>query len=112
MMAIIGYTQLMKDIFQLERSSVEKLLEDISKRRLSSLMLGVLKELARVKEETVSGLLRRIGENNTGGTYKTISSFLLSLEKDGILQKRKRGVRCYWSFTEKAEDLACYFRNS
>ncbi len=111
-MAMIGYSQLMKDIFDLDKSSVELLLERLAKQGLTDLRLRVLKQLAKSGRETVSGVLKQIRENNTGGTYKTIHEFFTHLEKEDILCVEKTGNRSYWKFSQKSVDLANYFNNS
>ncbi len=111
-MSIIGYTQLMKDILDVDKISVELQLEKLANHKLSGLRLKVLKQLSKLKEDTISGLLRKVGENNTGGTYKTISSFFNLLKRDKILFQTKRGTRQYWKFTKEVEDLENYFKYS
>ena len=111
-MSMIGYAQLMKDLFDVDKTSVELQLERLAKHRLSDLRLRILKQLAKVGEDTISGLLRKIGENNTGGTYKTINSFFNLLKRDKILITIRRGTRQYWKFTEDVRDLENYLRYS
>ncbi len=102
----------MKDIFNVDKDSVEALLEMLAKHKPSELRMKALRMLAKAEEETISGLLKLAGENNTGGTYKTVGSFFTSLAKDNILGVEKRGQREYWRFTEKSKDLQSYLYHS
>jgi len=111
-MTMIGYSQLMKDIFDVDKSSAEALLERLAKHKPSGLRMKILRQLARTEEETISGILKQSGENNTGGTYKTVSAFFKELSQDNILSAEKRGQREYWRFTERAKDLQRYLSNS
>ncbi|MBU2561910.1 MAG: hypothetical protein KKD17_06445 [Nanoarchaeota archaeon] len=111
-MAMIGYTQLMKDIFDVDKTSVEALFDTLAKHKPSELRMKTLRKLAQVEEETISGLLKLAGENNTGGTYKTVNLFFTLLEKDNILYAEKRGHREYWRFTERSKDLQIFLSHS
>lgn len=111
-MPMIGYSQLMKDIFNVDKDSVEMMLKSLAKHKPTELRMKVLYGLAKTEESTISALLKMAGENNTGGTYKTIHSFFRTLEKDCLLCSQRRGYREYWRFTEKAKDLQIYLNNS
>ncbi len=107
---MIGYTQLLKDILNLNKDSIEVQLEKLSSHhKLSPLRLKALKKLADIKKGTVSLILKEISENVTGGTYKTVLKFFLGLEADGLLKKKIVGNRKYWSYTEESADLEAYF---
>ncbi|MFC1750063.1 hypothetical protein ACFL2V_14785 [Pseudomonadota bacterium] len=109
---MIGYSQLMKDIFNLDKSSVEMQMEKLVKHQLSKLRFDVLKELAKQERGTISSLLRQVTDNHNGGTYKTIKIFFELLHKDNILEFEKVGVRRYWKFSDKAKDLRNYILSS
>lgn len=112
-MAMIGYSQLMKDIHDVDKTSVELMLEHLSRHHVSALRMEVLKRLARKKEkETISSLLRDGHHYNTGGTFKAIASFFRALESDQILQSENAGRRTYWKFHKNAEHLEGYLRIS
>ena len=111
-MSMIGYTQLMKDIFDVDKASTEALLARLAVHKPSELRMKSLKALAQAGEETISQVLKLAGENNTGGTYKTVNAFFAGLVKENILASERRGHREYWRFTEIAKDLQRYLLNA
>jgi hypothetical protein len=107
---MIGYSQLLKDILDLDKGSVEIQLENLARHKLTPLRMGALKQLARDGRGTVSGLLQKNGGNHTGGTYKTVIGFFGALLNDKILEVEKVGNRSYWEFSEGSKPLQDYFR--
>jgi len=110
-MSMIGYSQLMKDVLNIDKTSVELLLEKLAEHKLTNLRLRVLRQLAKIGRDTISGVLKSINENHTGGTYKSIEDFFESLKKEKILEIESVGVRSYWKFESRAESLANYLKN-
>ena len=111
-MSMIGYSRLMKEIFDVDKTNLKIQMEAITEHKLSGLRMKALKQLSVSEKETISTLLKKMQENHTGGTYKTIKSFFICLEKDKILESKKIGVRSYWKFSEKAKDLENYFKSA
>ncbi|MFC1750056.1 hypothetical protein ACFL2V_14750 [Pseudomonadota bacterium] len=111
-MSVIGYTQLMKDVLDLDKESVELQLEKLASHKLTGLRLQALRQLAKESRGTVCSVLKKIVPNHTGGTYKTIMAFFQALEHDNIVARDKVGNRSYWKFSENAKDLENYFKSS
>ena len=111
-MSMIGYSRLMKEIFDVDKTNVQMHLERLAKHMLSDLRIKALRFLSRSEKQTISTLLKKMSVNHNGGTYKTIKSFFLQLERDKILESNKVGVRSYWKFSEKARDLENYFKSA
>jgi len=109
-MSMLGYEELMRNTFNVERTSVEILLKKVQRAKVSPLRLSTLKSLAKKKPQTISGILLAIGQNNTGGTYKSIHTFFILLENEHILNSKKQGRRTYWSYSTNAEELAKYLQ--
>jgi Fe2+ or Zn2+ uptake regulation protein len=109
-MSIVGYKQLMKSIFDVDKTNIETHLEKLSELKMTPLRYKALKALSNIEKETISRILRKIRENNTGGTFKTVSNFFNSLKEAGILETEKAGSRAYWRFNDDALDLKRYLQ--
>jgi hypothetical protein len=110
-MSVIGYSQLMKDIFEVNTVTVEKQMERLAKHKLTELRFGAIRMLAKHSRGTISGLLKKVSCNHTGGTYKTVATFFEMLLGENILVREKAGNRNYWRFSEGAKDLENYLKS-
>jgi Fe2+ or Zn2+ uptake regulation protein len=101
-MSVIGYSELLKEIYGITPESLDNEISLLLKSKPTKEKVRLLKLLAASEKATVSQLLRSLKMNNTGGSFKTNRKFFEELVLLKILKKENVGRRTYYSFEDES----------
>lgn len=100
-MSVIGYSELVKEIYGVTPESIEGELSLLFKTKVNGQKIMLIKRLAiSGKRATVSELMIAEGMNNTGASFRVVRNFFDELVKLKILKKDNVGRRTYYSFAD------------
>lgn len=102
-MAVLGYSELLKEIYGINPHSLENEISKFLQSKPSNNKIRILKELKKSQRATISELLRHSLLPNTGGSFKSIRKFFEELVRLNILKKDTTVKRTYYYFNPESD---------
>lgn len=113
-MSVLAYSELLRRIAGFDDSHLETPFKILSKNNTTPMRLRVIRALAIHEPISIGKLLQTVNLPRGGGSYLTIRKYFLSLEKEGLLERRRMGrkntnkTKTLWIFSKKNEEFKKY----